>query len=433
MSAVFHNTTGLISSPNYTFSHIVPKEFLDILGAKGQTLFDVARVSNPVTQYIRDLWLPESILNPPTSWSHNQGGVHMEFHYPEKGYSEGKSILLAGGSYLTKHVNTNKFIDAFQSPKLEFIWCIDPWWESDTGFADIVLPAVTNLERNDVSCIGLYDVYSTKCVDNLWESKSDWDIFTELSERLGFKEKFTEGLDEDGWLKRIFDYVDTSKYISWEEFKSRGYYKWEVPNDWVPPPPIIDSRFYQDPDPRWLGTESGKIEIYCRTMSKLYPDDPEVPPIPKYIVPPEGRGSPLEKKYPLYVMTPHTKFAYHASYQLESWLRDEYKVKVGGFEYQPMFISRKDADARDIKDGDIVRAFNDRGEVLFGARVTEKIMPGVVATWYGSQPYSPVEPGKPYSLDRGGLINLITRGYLVSKFDTQSCTTCAAQVERWRG
>ena len=86
----------------------------------------------------------------------------------------------------------------YQSPKLEFVVNQDCWWGGETGFADVILPACTNLEREDIcgsldlpagtACTGPAGVNfrvlvrMKKCIEPLWESKADYEIFTLLSE-----------------------------------------------------------------------------------------------------------------------------------------------------------------------------------------------------------------------------------------------------------
>ena len=79
--------------------------------------------------------------------------------------------------------------------------------------------------------------------------------------------------------------------------------------------------------------------------------------------------------------------------------------------YEPVWINPVDAAARGIKNGDIVMVFNERGDVLGGACVTERIMPGVIYQDHGAR-YDPIIPGK---LDRGGANNTICPGKVTSR------------------
>jgi trimethylamine-N-oxide reductase (cytochrome c) len=96
------------------------------------------------------------------------------------------------------------------------------------------------------------------------------------------------------------------------------------------------------------------------------------------------------------------------------WLREIQTCKIvgaDGYAYQTMWINPIDANNRSIRHGDVVSCFNERGQVLCGAYVTERIMPGVVHVDHGSR-YDPVVTGV---LDRGGAINTITPRNTTSK------------------
>mgnify|MGYP003938577319 FL=1 len=96
--------------------------------------------------------------------------------------------------------------------------------------------------------------------------------------------------------------------------------------------------------------------------------------------------------------------------------------KIRGFDgylYEPCWINPKDAAARGIKTGDIVKVFNERGIVLCGALVMERIMPGVVSVDHVART-DIIIPGK---LDRGGAINLISPGGLTSRHAGGQATT----------
>ena len=90
------------------------------------------------------------------------------------------------------------------------------------------------------------------------------------------------------------------------------------------------------------------------------------------------------------------------------------KISHDGYYYESIWIDPKDAETRGIKYGDIVRVFNDRGEVQCAAHVTERMMPGVVRVAEGSW-HDPINPGKPYSIDKGGAVNLLTSDKPITK------------------
>ena len=152
-----------------------------------------------------------------------------------------------GGSFIGTMTETNRFVRAYREGKIPFVVNQSIWFEGETKFADIILPACTNFERWDIgdwahpSGYGTHKfdqvnhrliVFQKKCIEPLGESKPDYEIFRLLAERLGFADKYTEGGHTDlDWVKRMFYATDLPKRISWEEFEKKGYYMVPVPED----------------------------------------------------------------------------------------------------------------------------------------------------------------------------------------------------------
>jgi trimethylamine-N-oxide reductase (cytochrome c) len=467
--------------PNtYPFNHVIPPE---LCGAppgsdpknwpgKWPALAE-ARNPNPIKQVIRDvLWGISMDASPdkPIFHRYTIGDSTYLYQYPLPGHSEAHVYFPLGGNYLQRHPNCNQIVKAFMHPKMEFIMSLDPWLEADCMFADLLLPTVTNFERNDVSNWGLYVIYCQKCIPNLGESKSDFDIWAELAKRLGVWEKYTKGPDdkhtplvtEDDWLKAVYEVTTTlPKYYTWEEFKKKGYHEFPLPDTWRNSQPGSWNwkRFAQDPKSSPRKTESGLIEIYSQSTVKigamgqsgyylfLDPEmkdpatqkyespnpgpDPLVPGLPTYIPNPEGKGTPTGDKYPIAVLSNHPKYFYHTSYQNVAWLQDEEKMEINGYKYNPIHMNRKDAEERGIKHGDLVRAFNHRGQILCWADLSERFMPGVAHVTYG-RINDFAEKGVPGALDKSGNVENICTGGFISPFDNQASVQCVAQVEKWR-
>ena len=127
----------------------------------------------------------------------------------------------------------------------------------------------------------------------------------------------------------------------------------------------------------------------------------------------ESRQHPRAKRYPLLLVSNHGKWRVHAEHDDISWLREIPMCKVkgpDGYMYEPVWINPRDADVRGIKDGDIVKIYNERGAILSGARVTERIIPGALSQDHGAR-HDPICPG----LDRGGSNNLLSPRGLISR------------------
>jgi anaerobic selenocysteine-containing dehydrogenase len=143
-----------------------------------------------------------------------------------------------------------------------------------------------------------------KCIEPLGESKSDYQIFWDLTKRLGLAAPFSEGMGELDWCKRLFEATDLPNHISWRDFLKKGYYV-------IPPPPEnlrdpVSFRWFAEDRPKdtpelaplpadyteqfgqGLQTQSGKLEFECSSLKRFDPQDPERPTISKYIPAWEG-------------------------------------------------------------------------------------------------------------------------------------------------
>jgi trimethylamine-N-oxide reductase (cytochrome c) len=283
----------------------------------------------------------------------------------------------------------------------------------------------------------------------LWESKSDYDIYCELSKRLGFYDRFTEGNSIQDWIRKVFDKSSLPEHITFEDFKNKGYYV-------VPPPPedrkraVSNKWYYEDrecdvPDSKnpqigtargkMMGTPSGKIEFVSTFLQKYFPDDKERPVMPTYLEPWEGKYSENAGKYPLVMMTPHMRFSYHTHHDNKSPWLDEipaHRIVKDGYAYWPIRINHADALKRGIKNGDLIKVYNDRGAILGVAWLTQRIKEGNVLAYQAGAKYDPLEPGKPGSIDRGGCVNLLTPSRMVSKnAPGMACNSVNIEIERW--
>ena len=255
-------------------------------------------------------------------------------------------------------------------------------------FADILLPVNTFMEREDFVTPWLgspYYLYSNKVIDSMYESKSDRDICAELAPRLGITD-YREGRTDEEWLRIITE--RTGDIPNFRDFREKGVIKLKVAQ-----PFVAFREQIKDPINHPFPTLSGKIEIYCQHLAEI--NNPRIPPIAKYLPTPEGYDDPLSQRYPLQLLTTHHKPATHSTMEKIPWLDEAEPRRV--------WISTRDAEARGISDGDEVLVFNDRGKVLIKAKVTERIMPGVVNIGQGG--WFDIDK---QGIDRGGCANSLT-------------------------
>ena len=329
----------------------------------------------------------------------------------EKGKAGGypadcKLIAITNCNYVNSFPNINQIIRALRSKTVEFIFIQEQLMTATARFADIVLPTNTYMERNDITCgVGLpFYGYMNKAIKPLGESKSHLEIATLLASRLGIKE-FSEKTEEN-WLREL---AQSSGITDYNQFKREGVYRIDFPEPYVAFQKQIEDQA-NNPFP----TPSGKIEIYSQQWADL--NRPDIPPVPKYIETWESKNDPLAAKYPLQLISTHFYGRANAQFATIPWLKELFR--------QAVWLNSVDAEARGIADEDMVRVFNDRGEILIPAKVTERIMPGVVDVPHGAW-YNPDEQG----VDKGGCPNVLTKD-AHSPGGAFTFNTCLVQVEK---
>jgi len=307
--------------------------------------------------------------------------------------SDIKMAYITFANPLNQFPNINKGVEALK--KLEFVVVHEQFMTATATFADILLPVTTIWERNDLArawLAGPYFLYLNKVIDPVSEVRSDFEICRDLAGRLGVHDPVLD-MSEEQMISQIAQGMgDVMPQVpDFEKFKRDGVHKIKVSG-----PEVCFKQQIEDPENNPFPTPSGKIEVYCQRIADL--NNPDIPAIPKYIDPWEGPADPLMEKYPLQLTTVHHKTRAHSCFDSNLWLRE--------LEPQSLWISNRDAQSRGIEDGEEVRVFNDRGETIVQARVTERIMPGVVALGEGAW-YRPDEKGR----DRAGSPNVLTRDH----------------------
>jgi trimethylamine-N-oxide reductase (cytochrome c) len=343
----------------------------------------------------------------------------IKYVYPVPGCSPVHMIWTDTPCLVTCWNDGNKIAEAYRHHSIEFMMAQHPWMENDCHFADIVLPINTKYEEDDVgddpmSCLFNTVYLEEKCMEPVGESMSDYEAVCLIADKLGLLKEYTEGKSVDEWIKIGFDGsgVPQAGLYTWEKFKETKYYVVPTDPDWKRFPAGM-LEFYKDPEKHPLSTPTGKLEIYSQRLAENFPDDEERPPYPKWIeggpgwTHDERLSSERAKKYPLLVISNHPRWRVHANLDDVTWFHEIETCKVrgsDGYLYEPIWIHPLEAYKRDIKKGDVVKVLNERGAVLVGAYITERIMPGVVYIDHGAR-YDPIVPGE---LDRGGAINTIT-------------------------
>ena len=296
----------------------------------------------------------------------------------------------------------------------------DCWWTASTRWADIVLPAITTVERNDISSGGTYNInkfYAMKqVIAPVGEALDDFEIFRRLAELCGVELGFTEGMEPMDYVQATYEKSSAAKIMPFEEFWEKGVVTLPTPeaaHSWV-----RHGDFRADPVKNPLHTPSGRIEMYSATIEKM--NLPDCPPMPKWLEPGEYLGNAKEGQ--VHVVSPHPYMRLHSQMANAEPLRKTYAVQTR----EPLLINTQDAKKRGIRDGDLVELYNERGALVVGARVSDRIMPGVVSIYEGAWP----------QLDskgrcNNGLVNFITSSRPASGL-TQAATadTCLASLRK---
>jgi trimethylamine-N-oxide reductase (cytochrome c) len=349
--------------------------------------------------------------------------------------------------------NSMESIQAFRSPKLETIVVQHPWLENDTIFADIILPINTKLEEEDIGRMsaGGRSVHGilleNQAIDPVGESLSDYQAVGEVAKKLGLWEEFSNNLTIREKIKLGFDNMDIHEFVTWEDFQDKQYFIMPTDPEWEKVPAGL-REFCEDPEAHPLQTPSGKLEFYSQRLADHYPNDTERGPLPKWVEKSdfhdERIGGERAKKYPLLLMSNHGRWRTHAQNDDITWQREIKTCKIEGWDgylYEPIWINPTDAEARGIKDGDIVKMFNERGTVLGGAFVWERIIPGALSMDHGSRADMINIGGGDGDLDRGGANNLISPingisqncwGMATSGFLVDVAKVTMAEMEEWR-
>jgi biotin/methionine sulfoxide reductase len=373
---------------------------------------------NPTGKLIPYPRISDMLLNP---------GAPFEFNGRHLTYPDIHLVWLAGGNPFHQHQEINKLLRAWYRP--DTVVVNDSFWSSAARHADIVLPVATTLERADIgsSATDPYVIAMQQALAPHGESRTDFDLFAALAARFGTAETFTEGLDETGWLRRLYGALleqARPRGVALPEFDAfweRGHVRLPDPDR----PYVPFAEFRADPAANPLKTASGRIEIYCETIAGFGYDD--CPGHPAWLEPAEWLGGAQAARYPLHLMSNQPPFRLHSQMDHAPLSR---RHKVHGRE--PVWINRDDAAARGIAEGDIVRVYNDRGACLAGARLTERIRRGVINLSTGAW-YDPDRPG-PGALCKHGNPNVLTLDKGTSRLaQSTSATTTLVEVERFAG
>jgi len=403
-------------------------------------------IKNPVTDRINDNEMWETILTGKYTAGYNmKKDINIQLIY------HGYNAVLQTRSAM------NKGIDAHR--KVEFVVSHSHFLTTNSKYADIILPATTEWEREGGFSNGNREmlIHYTRITQPLFEAKHDQWMAIEIGKRLGLKAEDIYPLSEK---QQIFNQLAGATVIkedgsgmeklvtitagdiaamgvagnpqqgriTLQEFREKGIYQVErKPGDKYGH--IAYEKFRQNPEANKLKTESGKLEIHSKGLSDLIKNYgfTEIRPIPTYNRAIEGYedtfkdwDNKIKGEYPLQIINPHYFRRSHSIFDNIPQLREVYP--------NPVFLSTKDAKERGIKSGDTVLVKSRHGKVLRTASVTERLMPGVVGLPHGAW----AEIDEKTGIDKAGADNILT-GPIATGQGTAGWNTCIGEVEKYNG
>jgi len=391
------------------------------LAGAGRAAFSGPRLpagENKVDTVIPVARLSDMLLHP---------GEEYEFDGQHLRYPDIRLVYWAGGNAFHHHQDLNRLVEAWRKPETVIVH--EQYWTAQAKFSDIVLPATTSLERNDIGSASHdgFMIAMRQQIPPVAEARDDYDIFCELAKRLGFEAQFSEGRSAEQWLPYLYELSrdraeqEGIDLPAFDDFWELGKLEYDAPAR----PQIFLENFRADPERFPLSTPSGKIEIFSETVAGF--GYQECPGFPYWDEQEADYQATQAAIWPLHLLSSQPRTRLHSQYDHGTVSR---KTKIKGRE--PLWMNPGDAAQRGIAEGDVVRVFNQRGAILAGVHLSEQIIAGVVQISTGAW-YDPLDPSTPGSLDKHGNPNVLTEDYGSSRLG-QGCSaqSCRVEIELWR-
>lgn len=339
-----------------------------------------------------------------------------------------RMLWSACGNIVNQNNDLNRTLQAIHD-NIEIMVVSDVNWSVTAQYADIVLPICSSQELNDINMgyqLSPQMVFMNKCIEPLFESKTDMEACKMVADRLGLGEDFIPDT-EDNMLRSVWEGTNGwNGGMTYEQFKNEGVAKYDRWKN----PVVFLKKFIANPETGMPKPDvpSGKIEFYSMAVQKLIDagkiSGKDTRPIPVYPPRIEGPGDPIMKKYPLANGQPASFKRSHTTFHNISYLQEI------GQEEDGIIMHPDDAGARGIKTGDRVRVWNDRGEMILKANVTNSIVRGCTVTARGSC-YNPTRPGVIGCPSDGGGPSVLTSAGSTGSLNVGSASgSCAVQVEK---
>ena len=370
---------------------------------------------NAVDDFIPVARISDMLLDP--------GGTYA-YNGERRTYPDIRMVYWAGGNPFHHQQDLKRLARAFARP--ETIVVNEPFWTAAARHADIVLPATTTLERDDIGAAANdpYLIPMQAVLPPVGEARSDYAIFSALAGRLGIAERFCEGRSEDEWLRALYE--TTRAAIAAKGMPAPDFDAfWEMQELPLPvsgrPDPL--AAFRADPTGAALATKSGRIELFCETIAGF--GLPDCPGHPAWVEPEEWLGGKAAEEWPLQLVANQPANKLHSQLDFAAHSRLE---KSG--DRAVLAMHPDDAAARGLRDGDTVIVRSPRGACLAVAAPTPGIRRHVVKMPTGAW-YRPRTIGGE-TVCVAGNPNVLTRDAGTSALAQGSTgQLCLVEVEKW--
>jgi anaerobic selenocysteine-containing dehydrogenase len=286
------------------------------------------------------------------------------------------AIYNVGANFLNQGSDVRKNIAAFE--KVDFAVSHSIFLTPTARYCDVVLPAATALEKEDVGLpwLGNYLLYKPQVISPRGQARNDYDILCDLAGRLGFLPEYSCGRSAAEWVQ---SFIEESEVPDPDEFRRTGIYL-------APDQERVGlADFSADPQQFPLDTPSGKVEL----ASRAYQNATGGPAIPGWQAPPS------DERYPLQLISPKSALRTHS--------QGSNIVQIQKQEALCLILHPDDAAKRGIQSGEWVFLFNEQGRARLPVRLSEEIVPGVVCLPEGR--WADLDDT---GIDAGGAANMFT-------------------------
>lgn len=365
---------------------------------------------NPVRTFIPVARIADMLLHPGQEYRYNGG----TYRYPDI-----HLVYWVGGNPYHHHQDLGRLQKAWQKP--ETIIVHEQFWTATAQRADIVLPATTTTERDDISYSSLegFLVASRAVEPPFADARDDYDIFAGIAAKMELADAFTENRSSADWQRHLYIHMR-------EEWARRGV---EVPHyDGFVEKGLVDlgghaattrimlSDFRSDPEKHLLATPSGRIEIFSETIENF--GLPDCGGHARWIEPIEWLGAKKSDVYPFHLISDQPERRLHSQLDASPHSR---AGKIG--DREPVSMSPLDASEKGLVHGQTVELFNERGRCLAALKIDPNVAPGVLrlstGAWYDPDPRTGIE--------RHGNPNALTADRPASEL-SQGCTAHSCLV-----